>query len=576
VGAEAGGRRLAAILAADVVGYSRLIGADEPGTLAKLAALRSSVIDPQMAEYGGRVFKTTGDGLLAEFASGVQAVQCAIAIQQVMREHQGIELRIGLHSADVTVQPDGDLLGDGVNVAARLEGLAEPGGICISGRVREDAAGKIALDIEDIGTPELKNIAQQHRVFRVRLGAPEQPVLALPDKPSIAVLPFANLSGDKEQEYFADGVADDILTALSRDRWLFVIARNSSFSYRDRSLDMRQIGRELGVRYLLEGSVRRAGGRLRLTAQLIDAATGSHIWAEKYEGPAEAVFDLQDSISQAVASILSPTIRNAEIERMRRKRPESLDAYDLALRAISLTIDFSHEALESALQLAREALRRDPDYALALTLAALSIYNLYVVGRVTFSDAATEALDLADRALRADRSDPNVLNVAGLVYATFEHDVLKGIALCEEALALNPNEAWCLVNSALLLLEIGDCRRAIEQTELAMRLSPRDPFAFLMFHRLALGHLLEGDLETAYRHAVRCVQLKPDLFYGSAIVASTAALLGKEVEATAATARLLTLYPGYTIAEQKERRSTLAGEKWGIFFEGLRRAGVPE
>jgi adenylate cyclase len=258
VGAEAGGRRLAAILAADIVGYC-LIGADEPGTLAKLAALRSSVIDPQMAAHGGRVFKTTGDGLLAEFTSGVQAVQCAIAIQQAMRAQEGIELRIGLHSADVVVQPDGDLLGDGVNVAARLEGLAEPGGICVSGRVREDAAGKIALDVEDIGAPPLKNIAQPVHAFRVRLDPPERPALALPDKPSLAVLPFQNMSGDPEQEYFADGVVEDITTALSRTGWLLVTGRNTAFTYKGRAVDLRQVGRELGVRYVLEGSVRMAG-----------------------------------------------------------------------------------------------------------------------------------------------------------------------------------------------------------------------------------------------------------------------------------------------------------------------------
>jgi adenylate cyclase len=571
-------RRLAAILAADVVGYSRLIGADEAGTLARLRTLRREVVDPLVAENGGRVFKTTGDGLLAEFPSTVQALRCAIGVQERLRggELQGqLQLRIGVHQGDVVVEGD-DLLGDGVNVAARLEPLAEPGGICISGRVREDAAGKLALEVEDLGEPELKNIAQRHRVFRVRLDQPERPALALPDKPSLAVLPFTNLSDDKEQEYFADGIADDILTVLSRLRWLFVIARNSSFSYRGRSLDMRQIGRELGVRYLLEGSVRRAGGRLRLTAQLIDAATGSQVWAEKYEGAAEAVFDLQDRIAEAVAGILSPTIIEAEIERMQRKRPESLDAYDLTLRALSLIFEFTRDAFESALEVSREAIRRAPGYARAYAFAALASANLYILRAVTFSQAAGEVIDLADRALRADRSDPQVLSVAGFVYATFAHDLTRGIALHEEALALNPNDAWCLLNSGWLLLRAGDCRRAIEQIELAMRLSPRDRFGFLMIEGLAIGHLLEGDLESAYRHALRSVQTKPDYPFGSANLASIAALLGREAEARAAAARLLSLDPSFTIASVSERYPARAQEKWEIYFAGLRRAGLPE
>ncbi len=250
-------RRLAAILAADVVGYSRLLGADEAGTLDSLRALRRDVVDPMMTEHGGRVFKTTGDGLLAEFPSAVQALRCAIAIQERQRpDAAGLQLRIGLHQGDVVIEGD-DLLGDGVNIAARIEPLAEPGGIAMSARVREDAAGKIALDVEDLGTPELKNIAQPIRVFRVRLGAPERPAPALPDKPSLVVLPFQNMSGDPEQEYFADGMVEDITSALSRIRWLFVIARNSSFTYKGRAVDVRsRSARELGVRYVLEGSVR--------------------------------------------------------------------------------------------------------------------------------------------------------------------------------------------------------------------------------------------------------------------------------------------------------------------------------
>ena len=277
-------RRLAGILAADVVGYSRLLGADEAATLARLRRLRHELIDPLMVEHGGRVFKTTGDGLLAEFPSAVQALRCAIAIQGRLRaDPSALQLRIGLHQGDVVIEGD-DLLGGGVNIAARIEPLAEPGGIVISARVHEDAAGKISLEVEDLGKPDLKNIAQKIQIFRVRLAPPERPALALPDKPSLAVLPFQNMSGDPEQEYFVDGLVEDITTALSRAGGLFVIARNSAFTYKGRAVDVRTVGRELGVRYVLEGSVRRAAGRVRITGQLIEAMSGGHIWADRFEG----------------------------------------------------------------------------------------------------------------------------------------------------------------------------------------------------------------------------------------------------------------------------------------------------
>jgi adenylate cyclase len=303
-------RRLAAILAADVAGYSRLIGADEEGTLNRLRAIRADVIDPKISEHRGRIVKTTGDGLLVEFASVIDALRCATEWQHGMDVRNAaatsdnrIEFRIGVHQGDVVVENE-DIFGDGVNIAARLEGLADPGGICVSARVQEDVAGKLDLTFEDLGEQSLKNIARQIRVYRVRLDGlttrspvepgDNSPVLALPDKPSIAVLPFANLSGDPEQEYFADGMVEEIITALSRIRWLFVIARNSSFTYKGRAVDVKQVGRELGVRYVLEGSVRKAGGRVRITSQLIDALTGTHLWADRFDGSLEDVFELQD------------------------------------------------------------------------------------------------------------------------------------------------------------------------------------------------------------------------------------------------------------------------------------------
>ena len=308
-------RRLAGILAADVVGYSAMVGADEPATLARVRALRTDIVEPLAAAHGGRLFKTTGDGFFAAFASAVQALRCAIAIQDRLRaQSDGLRLRIGVHQGEV-VPDGGDLLGDGVIIAARLEPLAEPGGICISAREREDAAGKVTLEVEDLGTPELKNVAARIQVFRVRLGLAERPRVLSPGKPSIAVLAFNNMGGDPEQEYFSDGIAEDIITELSRCRWLFVIARNSSFTYKGHAVDLKRVARELGVRYVLEGSVRRGGQRVRVSAQLIDAETGAHVWAERYDRDLADVFVVQDEITSAVTRAIQPAISHAERQR---------------------------------------------------------------------------------------------------------------------------------------------------------------------------------------------------------------------------------------------------------------------
>ena len=355
-------RRLAAILAADVAGYSRLIEASEEGTLGRLKALRAEIIDPKIASHKGRIVKTTGDGLLVEFASVVDALRSAAEMQAVLAESNApipperIQFRIGINVGDIVVE-DGDIFGDGVNVAARLEALAEPGGICVSARVQEDAAGRLDLTFEDMGDQALKNIARPVRVYRVRpegprpsppllgldqgitgegsahVGAAEP--LPLPDKPSIAVLPFANMSGDPEQEYFADGMVEEIITALSRIRWLFVIARNSSFTYKGQAVDVKLVGRELGVRYVLEGSVRKGGGRVRITAQLIDAADGAHLWADRFDGALEDVFELQDNVASSVAGVIEPALLGAEMTRSAQRPTNDLTAYDLYLRALT-------------------------------------------------------------------------------------------------------------------------------------------------------------------------------------------------------------------------------------------------
>jgi TolB-like protein len=316
-------RRLMAILAADVAGYSRLVGADEEGTLARWKAHWRELIDPKIAEYRGRIVRITGDGLLVEFASVVSAVRCAVEVQRAMVERNAkvaqekrIEFRMGINVGDIIIDGD-DMWGDGVNVAARLEALAEPSGICISGRVQEDVDGKLDIAFEDTGQQQLKNIARPVRVYRVRLnGTAAKPAPALPDKPSIAVLAFNNMSGDPDQDYFAEGVVEEIITALSRTRWLFVIARNSSFTYKGRAVDVKQVGRDLGVRYVLEGGVRKMAQRVRITAQLIDASTGAHLWADHFDGGVEDIFDLQDQVAAKVVGAISPKLEHARLARL--------------------------------------------------------------------------------------------------------------------------------------------------------------------------------------------------------------------------------------------------------------------
>jgi adenylate cyclase len=381
-------RRLAAILAADVAGYSRLIGADEGGTLERLRALRRELLDPKIAEYRGRLVKTTGDGLLVEFGSVVDALRCAVELQREMTGRnvgvppdKRIEFRIGINMGDIVVE-DGDIFGDGVNVAARLEALAKPGGICVSARVQEDAAGKLDLVFDDLGEQQLKNITRQVRVFRVVTG--KKPVAApappLPDKPSIAVLPFQNISGDPEQEYFADGMVEDITTALSRLRWFFVIARNSSFAYKGRAIDVKQIGRELGVRYVLEGSVRKGGNRLRITAQLVEAETGNHVWAERYDRDVGDIFAVQDEITERVVAAIEPELYAAENIRSQRKPPESLDAWECVIRALSLINQGTREVNAEAERLCRRAIAIAPAYGQAHSLLAWVL-----IGRTNWS-----------------------------------------------------------------------------------------------------------------------------------------------------------------------------------------------
>jgi adenylate cyclase len=487
-------RRLAAILAADVAGYSRLIGEDEEGTLNRLRAIRADVLDPTINENRGRIVKTTGDGLLVEFTSVVDALRCATEIQSAMAAanseiaaEKRVELRVGINVGDIVVE-DGDIFGDGVNVAARLEGLADPGGICVSARVQEDAAGRLDLIFDDIEEQSLKNIARPVRVYRVLLTprsrskviAAQTGALALPDKPSIAVLPFQNMSGDPEQEYFADGMVEEIITALSRIRWLFVIARNSSFTYKGQQVEVKQVGRELGVRYLLEGSVRKAGQRVRITAQLIDTVTDTHLWADRFDGSFEDVFELQDNVALTVAGVIEPTIQAAEIRRSSERPTSDLTAYDLYLRALPHVTARERERLQYAFDLLRQAVEHDPNYGPALAQIAYYHYQLDLHAWAEDRELnRRKSIDLARQALRSAPDDPEVLVHAVHLFGYFDEDIDAAVALVDRALVLNPSYASGWYWSGVVRNWVGRPDLALEHFATFLRLSPARAFPIL-------------------------------------------------------------------------------------------------
>ena len=482
-------RRLAAILAADVAGYSRLMGADEEGTHERLKAHIRQLLDPKIQEHRGRVVKKTGDGILAEFSSVVDAVRSAADIQREMMDRnaeiapdQRIMFRIGINLGDIIVEED-DIYGDGVNLAARLEALAEPGGICVSRVVRDQVRDKLDYTFEDVGEQQVKNIARPVRVYRVRAGVAvaEEPsvvsehALPLPDKPSIAVLPFQNMSGDPEQEYFADGMVEEIITALSRIRWLFVIARNSSFTYKGRSVDVKQIGRELGVRYILEGSVRKAGQRVRITGQLIDAPTGRHLWADRFEGSVENIFELQDKVAGSVAGVIEPALEAAEIGRSVGRPTHELAAYDLYLRSLPQAYSWDKTLIRRAIDLLEQANQKDPNYGPALALSAYCHRQLDLSGWADDSELNRhKSLDFARRAVRVAPDDPGVLGHVAFVFGYFGEDIDSAIGMIERCLALNPSFARGWMFSGFLRLYAGQCDLAIAHLEISLRLNPRD------------------------------------------------------------------------------------------------------
>jgi TolB-like protein/class 3 adenylate cyclase len=577
-------RRLAAILAADVAGYSRLMGADEEGTHERLKAQRRELVDPKVAEHHGRIVKTTGDGMLVEFPSVVDAVRCAVEVQQAMAERNTgveadnrIELRIGINLGDVIVEPD-DLYGDGVNIAARIEALADAGGVFVSNTVHDHVRDRLPFVFEDLGEQQVKNIARPVRVYRVREvgaaarspSAPTLPVLPLPDKPSIAVLPFQNMSGDPEQEYFTDGMVEEIITALSRIRWLFVIARNSSFTYKGQAIDVKQVGRELGVRYVLEGSVRKAGGRVRITAQLIDAVSDAHLWADRFDGALEDIFELQDNVASNVAGVIEPALMGAEMSRSAQRPTNDLTAYDLYLRALApiRSGEVGRESYGEALDLLNQAIQRDSRYAPALALAGSCRSSLDVAGWIKDAGAnRDEALRLTRRALAAGRDDPNVLAYGAYVLAYFGEDIVAAIALIDRCLELNPSFAVGWWRSGWLRLWAGQPDLAIEHFETGLRLSPRvrihDPLL-----GIGVGHFFARRYDEARTMLLRSMQENPNWVPSYRFLASCYAQMGRLGEAREIIERLQTLtdvvVPHATHWRNAEHRE--------FYLEGLRLA----
>lgn len=589
-------RRLVAILSADVVGYSRLIGRDESGTVARLRDIRKRRLEPAIARRGGRVVKLTGDGALVEFTSAVEALSLAIEFQQGMveenqdlAEDQAIQFRIGLHLGDVIVEDD-DLFGDGVNIAARLEAQAPAGGIAISRTVHEAAAGRVKASFQDLGDMALKNIERPIRVYNVVWQPADWPTAAippvdattasdkpleLPDKPSIAVLPFDNMSADPDQEHLADGVVESITAVLSRIRAFFVIARNSAFAYKGKHKNVRAIGRELGVAYVLEGSVQRVGQRVRITAQLIETAGGAHLWAEKYDGSLEDIFDLQDRITEQVVGALQPSIRLAEIERSRRKRPQELGAYDYAMRAMRHAWALEEEAATRALALLDRALALDPDYPLALGLAAWcwaqrSVYNW----AHDATAARTQALKLVDRAAAVSTDDPLILAILGTVH-TFSRNYGVARVMLERAIALDPNAAWALSRLGWLDVYADRPDEAKAHFEKAMRLSPLDPINFNNLVGLASARQVAGDDAGAAELFIRALQERPNAIWINRNLAPALYGAGRIAEAKASCAALLKAHPSITIEKYREVM-VFSPHLLDRISEQMRALGLPE
>jgi adenylate cyclase len=577
-------RRLAAILAADVVGFSALLGRDEAGALRALKG-HLAAIEPMIGLNGGRLVKSTGDGFLAEFSSVVAAVACAVAMQRQLAERnaaqpEGLQMafRMGLHSGDVVIDGD-DILGDGVNIAARLQQVAQPGGIVVSGRVQDDVADKMDLEFRNLGEQRLKNIQRPVRAFAVLAdGAPPAalPEPERPSKPSVAVLAFDNMTPGGDEDYFAEGITEDIITALSRVPWLFVIARNSSFSYRGLAVDIRRVGRELGVRYVLEGSVRRAGNRLRVTGQLIDAETGAHLWADRFDGEMQDVFALQDRITEAVVAAIAPEIRNAEMGRAALKRPDSLDAYDHFLRAMSEVNRFWMREADASLA---AAIRLAPDYPIANGMRAWLQTLVWHPLFAPTPERVQLALKLADTVFAAPAADVEASAYAGYVQAFYTEGFERGLLHVERAIEASPNcvSAWgssCLLNGMR-----GRSDVALAHGERALRLNPRDTMAYRMHYGMALAHLARRDWQGALASVERGRLFENSVVTFRVIEVATLQLLDRGARAAALAGKLLALEPNFTVTRFMERMMTpraLDPRIYDPVIPALVAAGLPQ
>jgi TolB-like protein len=579
-------RRLSAILAADAAGYSRLMHSDEEATHANLTRLLVNAVNPAIAEHGGRIVKNTGDGFLAEFPSAVGALRAAMQFQTRVHElttdeaeDRRIVFRVGINIGDVIIEPH-DIFGDGVNIAARLEGMAEPGGICISSSAHDQVLGKIAVEFVDLGQQRLKNIARPIRIFKVldRVAAANQrPTLALPDKPSIAVLPFQNLSADPEQEYFADGVVEDITMALSRFRWLFVIDRSSSFTYKGRAVDLKQIRRELGIRYVLEGSVRKAGKRIRIAGQLIDAETGAHLWADRFEGALQDMFDLQDYVTSGVVSAITPKLQVAEIKRAKRKPTENLDAYDYYLRGLTRARRWTVEANGEALHLFRKAIALDPGLACAYGMAAWCYVRRKARGWMSERvQESAEATRLARKAVHLGGDDAVALCMGAYALAFVAHEFDDAAAFMDRALVVNPNLAQAWMQSSWLRVWRGEPDLALDHVAQAMRLSPVDPSLYGMLGAAAYAHFLAGRYDTASSYAEKSMRDNPTFLLSICSFAASSALAGRPGQAQRGLAQALECRPDLRASNLKDLVAFRRTEDLATFAEGLRKAGLPE
>lgn len=604
-----GQRKLAAILVADIVGYSRLTSIDEDRTLSRLRAIQSDVIAPAIDVHNGRLVKRTGDGALVEFRSVVEAVRCAVEIQNAMQERNAgvaadrrIDFRMGVHLGDVIEEADGDLMGDGVNIAARLESMAAPGAISLSEDAYRQVRARLEVGVTDLGLQRLRNIAEPLRVYALTVGPAALPAAlpaagqaanqaagqagkpaapasapAVADKPSIAVLPFVNMSGDAEQEYFVDGMVEDIITALSRFDELFVIARNSTFVYKGRAVEIRQVGRDLGVRYVLEGSVRKAGERVRITGQLIDAATGAHLWADKFDGRLEDVFELQDQITASVVGALEPTMRKAEIARARRKPAEHLGAYDLYLQALPHVYAVRPGENLKALALLERAIALDDGYAPALAHAGWCL-----VQRITRAwpphggDDVAQAVGWARRALAAGSDDAKAVVLGGFVLVTLRQDYRAGMDALYRAVDTNPGSGFVNAMAGSGLIFGDDVAAGLGLMERAIRLCPNDPSMFSFLTVSAAGRLFDGRAEEARDLANRSLALNAEWDSTYWVLATACAVLGRADEAQDAARRLLAANPDARVSTYDRVLPIRNAENRAMVIRSLRDAGLPE